>query len=49
MWSSYMPEIQGGFGADLQTSDITPGISTNTFDIYQSLGTFGSRKRVYLI
>jgi hypothetical protein len=37
------------FGDDLQTSDITPGMSTNTFEIYQSLRTFGSRKRVYLI
>jgi hypothetical protein len=26
-----------GFGADLQTSGITPGMSTNTFEIYQSL------------
>jgi hypothetical protein len=24
------------FGADLQTSDITPGMSTNTFEIYQN-------------
>jgi hypothetical protein len=44
--SSYLQER---FCADLQTSDITPGMSTNTFEIYQSLRTFGSRKRVYLI
>jgi hypothetical protein len=37
------------FGADLQTTDITPEMSTNTFEIYQSLRIFGSRKRVYLI
>jgi hypothetical protein len=37
------------FGAYLQTSDITPGMSTNIFEIYQSLRTFGSRKRVYLV
>ena len=37
------------FSADLQTSGITPGMSMNTFEIYQSLRTFGSRKRVYLI
>jgi hypothetical protein len=37
------------FGADLQTSGITPGMSTNTCEIYQSLRTFGSRKGVYLI
>ena len=37
------------FGADLQTSSITPGMSTNTFEIYQGLRSIGSRKKVYLI
>jgi hypothetical protein len=37
------------FGADIQTSNITSGMSTNTFEIYQSLRTFGSGKRMYLI
>jgi hypothetical protein len=37
------------FGVDLQTSDITPGMSMNTFEIYQSLRSFRSRKKVYLI
>jgi hypothetical protein len=38
------------FGADLQSSDITSGMSTNTFEIYmyQSLRAFGSRKSVHL-
>jgi hypothetical protein len=37
------------FGADLQTSDVTPGMSTNISEIYQSLRIFGSIKNVYLI
>jgi hypothetical protein len=37
------------FGADLQTSGITLGMSTNTFEIYQGLRSIGSRKKVYLI
>jgi hypothetical protein len=37
------------FNAGLHTSGITPGIRTNTFEIYQSLRSSGSRKRVCLI
>jgi hypothetical protein len=36
-------------GADPQTSGNTPGMSTNTFEMSQSLRSSGSRKRVYLI
>ena len=38
-----------GFGADGQTSGITPSMSMNTFEIYESLMSIDSRKNVYLI
>jgi hypothetical protein len=37
------------FGADLQISGITHGMSTNTFEIHQSLRSIASRKKAYLI
>jgi hypothetical protein len=48
-WSSYLPDVHKEVWCWHTNIRLTPGMSTNTFEIYQSLRTFGSRQRVYLI